>query len=97
MSIQDLYGQTTVSLYKAYKPETSVMLVIVDNEFIDDVEAKLNNADMLRIVGKALSVGYRDFEVFLAGNNTKVLEMRDGDITVNWDIVRKLTKEEWNV
>lgn len=84
-----------VSLHKSYKTDTYANLVITDGTFIDDFQARLDNMDMLRLVGKALTLGYRDFEVYLSETDTKVLEMLNGNISVNWDIVRKVDESAW--
>lgn len=83
------------------KTNTTYRLLITDGTYIDSASGKLTNRDMMVIVGKALSIGYSDFSVYVADEHTKgtdevkVLEMRKGDIDVNWDIVRVLHNSEW--
>lgn len=92
-----------VSLHKAYKTDKSYLLYIVDkDDYFDYYTATLDNRDMLRIIAQAYKEGYTDFVVGISViemNQPKdiiVLTVDGSNITVNWDIVRKLTKEEWN-
>lgn len=86
-----------VTLVKRDASDMYRELVISDGTFIDYITAKLDNMDIFRVLGKALSLGYSDFvvEAYMYGNPVKVLEMRNGDITVNWDVVRIVDKNEW--
>jgi hypothetical protein len=92
MSIQGLY---TISDGPAVSEET-VNLDITDGTYTDTMSGKLNNRDMLRVLGKALFLRYTDFTVYLARTSVKVMELRNGELTVNWDVVRVASKEEWN-
>ena len=86
-----------VSLVKKSISDMTQNLYITDGKFIDEfIPAKLTNRDIMVIVGKALSIGYKDFSVHRHADHVKVVEMRNGDITVDWDIVRVLDKAEWN-
>jgi hypothetical protein len=83
------------------KSDVTYRLLITDGTYIDDISAKLTNRDMMGIVGKALSIGYSDFSIYVAHEHTKgtkevkVLEMHNGDIRVNFDVVRILDSSEW--
>lgn len=91
-----------VSLHKAYRPVQWYVLYIWDEIVgsFDYVWSTLDNRAMFDVVAKAYKLGYTDFSVGVSNDQPKdviVLTVRNGDITVNWDIVRKLSKEEWNV
>lgn len=87
-----------ISLVKPRISDIPQNVYITDGTFIDEfISTKLTNSDMLRIIGKALSIGYRDFAIYRHADHVKVLEYsREGEISVNWDIVRILRAEEWN-
>lgn len=71
--------------------------IISDGTFIDYFHGKMDNVDIFRMVGKAYSQGYSDFaaEVHMHGKYIKVVESRNGNLWVNWDIVRIADLSEW--
>ena len=68
--------------------------VITDGTYIDYATGKMDNIDILRIIGKAYSLGYSDFVLEVHGYGI-VAKVRNSDIAVKWDVVRIADKSEW--
>ena len=95
--MQALFSSKPVSLVKPHKVDKEVQMYILDDQHLDYISGKLNNKDILRIVGKALSMGYKSFTLGIADGYDIVAEMYpSGQITVNWDIVRVVGRSEWS-
>jgi hypothetical protein len=92
MDISDMYAVGDI----AANSDEHAIMVISAGWYIDTIAGNLNNLDLLRVIGRALILGYRDFSVNLYKTDTLVLNMDKGVLTVNWDIVRKATQAEWN-
>lgn len=83
-----------VTLVKKSVSDMVREIVISDGTYIDYMTGRMDNIDILRVIGKAYSLGYRDF-VLETRNYGIVAEAHDSDITINWDVVRVADKAEW--
>lgn len=84
-----------VTLVKKRFSDISVLVAITDGSYVDELSGKMDNYDIMRIIGKALSLGYSDF-VLTTGKHGVVAEYdAKGSIKVNWKVVRILGLSEW--
>lgn len=95
MSLQDLFNKTPNS-DNTPEADKEVLMVITDDQNQDYIWGVLTNKDLLRVLGKALSIGYRDFAVYLSEKDIEVMRHEKGQITVDWNIVRIVADSEWN-
>ena len=82
----DTLGKLVKDVLTGATAGANVELVIMDNETMDYLPATLTKVDMLRVLGKALYIGYTMFEVFLTDTNVLVMKVDESGIHLNTEI-----------
>lgn len=84
---------TLGNLVKDANPDVggaNVTVLITDKSYtMDYMDVTLSKSGALRILGKALHIGYTSFEVYLADTNTIVMSVDEDGIHLNTDIFGK--------
>lgn len=85
-----------VNLYKRGKRHEMSILGVGRTKGRKAISGRLDNKDILRIIGEALVSGFEGFYIDSAEDGRMLAAFTRGTVWINWDIVRELNNNEWH-